>query len=316
MRSSWSDEPTLEMLPELRCPFPAEITALYPRPAEAYYSARYRRRRGSPDGGMENWPIAWLDRLSPWLQVSLICAVFVGITWVGIVAVHPLLRRQLHGDEPSNETIIFAATSFGLFYGVLLGLVTIATFESTKDTIGALDREASSLSTLYSAAAGYPEPLRTQLKDQLRHYDRYVIDKAWPAQRRGVVLEAGEHRLEAIRQTVLSFEPTTKSQEILQGEMRRYLNEMEGAREQRLSAVTASIPALLWYLVLIGAFLTVVFVWMLHMHFLSQFLLGGITALFLGFMIFLIYSLDHPLRDGATSVSSDAFKTVWDEVMK
>ena len=65
-----------------------------------------------------------------------------------------------------------------------------------------------------------------------------------------------------------------------------------------------------------GAFLTIVFVWMLHMHFVSQFLLGGITALFLGFMIFLIYSLDHPLRDGAISVAPDAFKTVWDQVMK
>jgi len=265
---------------------------------------------------MDNWPIAWLDRLSPWLQGSLICAVFVGITWLGIIAVHPLLRRLLHGDEPSNETIIFAATSFGLFYGVLLGLVTIATFESTKDTIATLDREASSLSTLYSAADGYPEPVRTQLKEQLRDYDRYVIDKAWPAQRRGVVLEAGQHRLEAIRQTVLSFEPTTKSQEVLQSEMQRYLNEMEDARDHRLSAVTASIPALLWYLVLLGAFLSIVFVWMLHMHLISQFLLGGVTALFLGFLVFLIYSLDHPLRAGAISVSPDAFEAVWDQVMK
>jgi hypothetical protein len=91
---------------------------------------------------------------------------------------------------------------------------------------------------------------------------------------------------------------------------------MEVARDHRLSAVTASIPALLWYLVLIGAFLTIVFVWMLHMYFVSQFLLGGITALFLGFLVFLIYSLDHPLRDGAIRVSPDAFKTVWDQVMK
>jgi hypothetical protein len=54
---------------------------------------------------------------------------------------------------------------------------------------------------------------------------------------------------------------------------------------------------------------------MLHMHFGSQFLLGGITALFLGFLIFLIYSLDRPLQ-GAISVTPDAFKTVYDQVMK
>jgi hypothetical protein len=264
---------------------------------------------------VENWPIAWFDRLSPWLQVSLICAALVGVTWLGIVAVHPLLRRPLHGDEPSNETIIFSGANFGLFYAVLLGLLTIETFESTKNVIGIIDQEASNLSTLYSAADGYPDPLRAQLKGQLRDYARYVIDKDWPSHRRGIVLEGGEHRLEAIRKMVLSFEPTTKTQEILQGEMQSYLDAVAVAREQRLSAVTASIPRLLRYLVLIGAFLTVVFVWMLHMNFVSQFMLGGITALFLGFMIFLIYSLDHPLQ-GAISVSPDSFKTVYDQVMK
>ncbi|HEY2532556.1 MAG TPA: hypothetical protein VGJ20_32255 [Xanthobacteraceae bacterium] len=264
---------------------------------------------------MEIWPVGWLQPLPPWLQVSLICVVFVGVTWLGIVAVHPVLRRLLHGDEPSNEAIIFNGANFGLFYAVLLGLLTIETFQGTKDVLGTIDREASNLSTLYSAADGYPDPLRAQLKGQLRDYARYVIDKDWPAHRRGVVLEGGQHRLEAIRRTVLSFEPTTKTQEVLQAEMQRYLDAMGVARQQRLSAVTAAIPRLLWYLVLIGALLTVVFVWMLHMNFISQFLLGGVTALFLGIMIFLIYSLDRPL-EGAVSISPDSFTTVYDQVMK
>ncbi len=264
---------------------------------------------------MEDWPIAWLARLSPWLQVSLICATFVGITWLGTVAVHPVLRRLLHGDEPSNEAIIFSGANFGLFYAVLLGLLTIETFEGTKGLRDTIDLEASNLSTLYSAADGYPDPLRAELKGELRDYARYVIDKDWPAHRNGLVLEGGEHRLEAIRRTVLSFEPTTKTQEVLQAELQRYLDAMGVAREQRLSAVTAAIPGVLWYLVLVGALITVVFVWMLHIDFVRQLLLGGLTALFLGIMIFLIYSLDRPLQ-GAVSVSPDSFKTVYDQVMK
>jgi len=264
---------------------------------------------------MQNWLVAWLDHMSPWLQATVICATFVGITWLGIVVVHPILRRLLHGDEPSNETIIFSGANFGLFYAVLLGLLTVETYQYTKEVLGTINREASNLSTLYNAADGYQEPLRSQLKGELRDYARYVIEKDWPAQNRGTVLEGGQHRLEAIRQTVLSFEPTSKTQEVLQGEMQRYLDEMAIAREQRLSAVSASIPGILWYLLLIGSFLTVVFVWMLHMNFISQFLLGGITALFLGFMIFLIFSLDRPLQ-GAISVGPDPFLAVYDQVMK
>ena len=47
----------------------------------------------------------------------------------------------------------------------------------------------------------------------------------------------------------------------------------------------------------------------------SQILLGGITAFFPGITIFLIYAMDRPLQ-GAVSVSSDSFQSVYDLVMK
>ncbi|HEY2533504.1 MAG TPA: TAXI family TRAP transporter solute-binding subunit [Xanthobacteraceae bacterium] len=81
---------------------------------------------------MENFPIARLDHLPPWLQVSLISAVFVGVTWLGIVAVHTVLRRLLHGEEPFKDAIIFSGTNFGLFYILL----TIETFRSTLRQLG------------------------------------------------------------------------------------------------------------------------------------------------------------------------------------
>jgi hypothetical protein len=54
---------------------------------------------------------------------------------------------------------------------------------------------------------------------------------------------------------------------------------------------------------------------MLHMKLISQFLLGGAGAFFLGMMIYLIYAMDHPLR-GVVSVSPNAFSSVYEEVMK
>ena len=42
---------------------------------------------------MPDWASAWLDRLSA-VQLALVfCAFFVGVTWLGIVVVHPLMRR-------------------------------------------------------------------------------------------------------------------------------------------------------------------------------------------------------------------------------
>ena len=264
---------------------------------------------------MFDWFFSSLDKLSIWQQILLFCAFFIGITWLGFFLVHPLLRRLLHGDEPSNEVVIHSAGTFGLFYAVLLGLLTIATFQTTKDLVDIISREASSLSTLYRTADGYPDPLRGELKSELRDYIRYVIDKDWPAHKRGLVLMGGEHRLQVIRQTLLSFEPITKTHELLHNEMLRYLDALTVSREQRLSAVTAHIPDVLWYIVAIGALITIAFVWMLHMQPKLQAVPGGTTAFFLGTLIFLIYAMDRPLQ-GAVSVPPDSLNAVYDLVMK
>jgi hypothetical protein len=262
-----------------------------------------------------DWLNDWLAGLSAGQLALALCAFFIAITWLGIVLVHPVMRRVLHGNEPSNELIIHIAGTFGLVYAVLLGLLTVATFQNTKDVVDGIGREASALSAIYHSTDGYPDPLRGELKAGLRDYTHYVIEKDWPAHRRGVVLEGGEHRLQVIRSTLLSYEPTSKTQELLQSELLRYLDGMMVSREQRLSAVTAAIPRVLWYVVAIGAFLMIAFLWMLYIELVPQVILGGITAFFLGIMVFLIYAMDHPLQ-GAVSITPDPFRSVYDLVMK
>ena len=102
--------------------------------------------------------------------------------------------------------------------------------------------------------------------------------------------------------------------ELMQNELLRYLDAMMGSRELRLASVTASILRVLWYVVFIGAFLMIAFLWMLQMQLVSQIILGGITAFFLGIMIFLI-SINRPLK-AAVSVRPDSFQSVHGLVMR
>jgi hypothetical protein len=259
--------------------------------------------------------IGWLETL-PGLELALIiCGFLIAVTLIGIVLVHPLMRRLIHGRSPANDIVVYIAGSFGLIYAVLLGLLTVATFQTTKDVEDDVGREAASVAAIYRAAEGYPEPLRSDVRARLRDYTHYVIDKDWPAQARGRVLMGGEHRLQMIRRDLLSYEPTSRSQEVLQGETMRTLNALTVARQGRLGTVSAAIPAVLWYVVLAGALITIAFLWMLQIELLPQILFGAITALFLGMMIFLIFAMDHPLQ-GAVSVGPDAFQSTLDMVMQ
>jgi TRAP transporter TAXI family solute receptor len=264
---------------------------------------------------MKRWFLVWLNSLTAAQLGLLFCGLFLVVTLIGIALIHPHMRRAVHGKRQVNDVVIFAAANYGVVYAVLLGLLVVATFQITKDLQDHIAIEASSLATMYRSTDAYPEPLRSELRSQLRDYTHYVIEKDWPAQREMRVLAGGDHRLQAIRQTLFSFEPKTSSQGEIHREMLRYFNTMNVAREQRLSAVFSSIPHVLWYVLWIGALISIVFLWMLHMDLMPQVLLGGITAIFLGIMIFLIYAMDHPLQ-GAVSVGPDAFQSVYDMEMK
>jgi hypothetical protein len=57
----------------------------------------------------------------------------------------------------------------------------VAIPQITKDLQDHIALEASSLATIYGSADAYPEPLRNELRAQLRDYTHYVIQKDWPA---------------------------------------------------------------------------------------------------------------------------------------
>jgi len=257
----------------------------------------------------------WLDQQSPEALVVYFPLFFVALAWGGIFLIRPFLRLWLRRQPGANDLVSYASAGFTLFYGLLLGLLSVATYQNTKDVGDNISREALGIGTIYRVSNGYPEPLKSELQANLRDYTQYIINKDWPAHRKGVIQLGGEHRLQVMREQLLGFEPAGKSQEILHTEVLKYFNTMIGHREYRLSGVTASIPTVLWYVVAIGALINIVFMWMLDMRLMPNIILSGLVSFFLGIMIFLIYTMDRPLR-GAVSVSPDAYQSVYDVLMK
>ena len=107
---------------------------------------------------------------------------------------------------------------FGVIYGLLLGLLAVATYQDRLDVEKSNANEASSLSALYRNITAYPEPSRTELQNLLREHTRYLIEDAWPQQRKGIVPVDELHRITALQARLALFEPQTKAQELLHRE--------------------------------------------------------------------------------------------------
>ena len=238
----------------------------------------------------------------------IISATFVLAYWFGCIFIRPFLRffARTHG---SNDIVGNILSCFGVFYGLLLGLIAVAADQNYGQVEVAVQKEAVALSALYYDVSSYPEPYRFNLRRILREYPRYVIKYAWPEQQKGIIPTGGIVRMNAFQQRLLEFQPQTKAEEIIHAEAIHQFNVFLEHRTLRLQSVTTGIPAVMWYVVIIGAIVNLSMIWLFDMRFLTHIILGGLLAFFLGTMIFLIAAMDNPFR-GEVSITPEPFEKV------
>ncbi|MGH6840847.1 MAG: DUF4239 domain-containing protein [Methylocella sp.] len=238
------------------------------------------------------------------------CTVFVALTWGGIFVIRATIHSWIHRDARANEMIGFALSSFFVLFGLLLGLLAVATYQNYANVDDIVDKEASSIAALYRDFSGYPQPVRGQLQAGLREYARYTIEDGWPRQRLGIVPAGGSARIDALLQILAGFEPAKKSEEIFHAEALRQFNHLVELRRSRLANVTTGLPPVLWWVVAFGALMNIILIWIQDMEIHVHMILGAALASILGVVIFLIAALDNPFR-GKVGAGPDAIALVY-----
>src|SRR5450631_590260 len=96
-------------------------------------------------------------------------------------------RRVLPRLRIHHEDSHFAGAmvhSVMVFYGLALALIAVNVFETYSDVSKIISQEATASAVLYRDVSAYPEPIRSQLRTEVRDYVGYVIHEAWPLQQR------------------------------------------------------------------------------------------------------------------------------------
>ncbi|MFE0024942.1 DUF4239 domain-containing protein [Amycolatopsis sp. NPDC059021] len=260
--------------------------------------------------------LLWIYDVPNWLLFLIIVSGTLAVGWVAVCVLRPVMGR-LFGDRDERNTMVdLVLTGTGLFYGLLLGLIAAAAYTTFSEAQATADKEASTVAALYRDASAYPEPVRSVLRGQLEEYVDYVIDEAWPQQRRGQVPTGGIEKATAILNTLATFQPANPGQAAFHSETLRQYNNFVEARRARLTAVTAGLPPSLWWVLIIGALINLVLMSMLGVRrLLAHLLVAGLFAIFVGMMLFLIVSLDNPFL-GHYSVDSSGLELLRDTVLR
>jgi hypothetical protein len=247
--------------------------------------------------------------LAIWFVIAALAAV-----GAGLFIIKPLLRLLLGTGPDFNASIYYVTSGFSLFYGLLLGLLTVAAYQNSERVKESILSEATSLGSLYAQVNVYPEPFKSDVKWSMRDYTLFTIHKDWPAHREGKIMDGGYSRAEAIRRKLAEFQPTGVSEQIVHTEVISSFQDFADARQRRLAGVITAIPPLLWQAVLIGAGISILLMTILRIRLRQHFVLGSITALFLGVILFVITTLDRPLR-GQAALNPEPFQTLWNRSM-
>ena len=112
-----------------------------------------------------------------------------------------------------------------------------------------------------------------------------------------------------------SFEPTTAGQQNLHNQTLSQFFDFVEARRARLDETKLALPPLLWIVLAIGAVLNALMLALVEVRKLRvHLIMSGIIAIFVGLLIFVTASMDHPYA-GYVSITPEPFQNLIDQLM-
>jgi hypothetical protein len=234
---------------------------------------------------------------------------------IGLLLVrrHLLPRLRVKGEDSEFSGAMVQAIM--VFYGLAVALIAVSVWQTYSDVSKIISQEASRVAGLYRDVNAYPEPVRSRLQQELKGYLDYVIHQAWPLQQKGKVAMGGVAWMTRFQETLTAFEPVTEGQKLLHGETLRAYNYLIEARRLRLDATLTRLPGMLWFVIIVGAFISLSSSFFFKVE---DVRLHGILVVllstFIGLVIFMIFALDRPFH-GELGLGPEPYQLLIDQLM-
>jgi hypothetical protein len=254
----------------------------------------------------------WLYDVSPRTSALMMLLFIECIALVGLLLVRQLLIPKLRYHEGTHEAVSGTVQAIGVFYGITVGLIAVAVWNTNSNASELVSKEAASIASLYRDVTGYPSPIREALRSKLHDYTEFVINEAWPAQRegRGQDISAGVEILNDFQAALFSFEPKSNSQAALHNETLRAFNQLVEYRRLRIDAVSSGLSTVMWVVIWVGAIISIGVAYFYNIPDVKlHAILVSLMAAFLAMVLFMIVINDKPFY-GYSSISSDPYKLI------
>ena len=247
--------------------------------------------------------------MGPILQSAAIVTLAVVAALLGLLVV----RRRVPIAALSPHTAVASAVyaTLGVVYGVILGQVVVAAWGDFEDARSSATAEAASLLNLYRLAEGFPSSDRDAIQQAAVAYGRAVVDQEWPAMaRRQAPSPAATAAIAHLYQISTQLARGPESATDIYAATLDELDELDGARGERLLASQRGLPTLMWVILVAGGVTLVGFTYLFGVEngIAHALMLIALTA-GLALLLILVRALDAPFRE-PVHIPPDSFQRV------
>ena len=109
----------------------------------------------------------WIYSAPLGVAALTMAVIFVGFTWAGSIFVAPILRVFVRSRSGTSGSVGNILSSFGVLYGILLGLTAVAAYQNWSGVQSIVVDEAGALLAVYTEVSSLPEPVRSELNAAL-----------------------------------------------------------------------------------------------------------------------------------------------------
>ena len=231
------------------------------------------------------------------------------LTATAATIVHIVIHKRMKGAilEPHNEVTAAVYATFGVLYAVILGLL-VSHGQTRRDLVAESSvREAAMLVDIAQASRSFDPVIADSLRASCLRYAKHVAQKEWSTDLEQNRIKTHHHHFGQIWNIVRSIDPVGPRQESVYLSLLDILGSMSEERYQRIAATGDHMSPFLKVVLLIGAGVTVVFLWFFGMRDRRIHLMyTWLVTLMLALVLVLIFALDNPMQQGV-GVKPDAY---------
>lgn len=196
----------------------------------------------------------------------------------------------------------------GTMYAVLLGLIVVDAMGKYQKAAINVEEESNQLADLVYLSGRMPPGKHSEIKHLAIHYAELVRDQEWPAMTQGK--HDPETRTSVLRlmTAVRDWEPSTESEKAVYSVALVAATDLWNARRERLIVCYQGVPALEWFIVVLGGIITIGLTYVFVFEDVRvQLALTSMVTLLIALNIYLIVMFGYPFS-GDLRVDPESFQ--------